>query len=59
MGYECKKAPNYKLKAPQKSYPQQGDEIPVRQYEMEEPYRLRESHYWEGPLAKRALEYRP
>ena len=36
MGYECKKTHNYKLEAPHKSYPQQGDEILVRQYEMED-----------------------
>ena len=55
MGYECKQAPNYKLEAPHKLYPQQGDGIPVRQYKMEEQYRLRESHYWEGPQGKRDL----
>ena len=59
MGYECKKAPKYKLKAPHKLYPEQGDEILVRQYEMEEPYRLRESHKKEGSLGKRSLEYWP
>ena len=36
MGYEYKQAPNYKLEAPHKLYPQQGDEISSRQYEMEE-----------------------
>ena len=41
MGYECKKAPNYKLEAPDKSYRQEHDEILVTQYEMEEQYRLR------------------
>ena len=56
MGYECKKAPNYNMEAPHKLYPQQGEEIPVIQYEMEEPYRLRESHYREGPLGKISLE---
>ena len=56
MGQKCKQTPNYKLESPHKSYPQQGDEIPVKQYEMEEQYRLRESHYREGPLGKRALE---
>ena len=59
MGNECKQTPNYKLESPHKSYPQQGDEIPVRQYEMEEPYKLKESHYQEGPLGKISLEYWP
>ena len=56
MGYECKQAPNYNMEAPHKLYPQQDDEIPVRQYKMEEQYRVRESHYQEGPLGKRDLE---
>ena len=41
MGYECKQTPNYKLESPHKSYVQQGDEIVVKKYEMEEQYRLR------------------
>ena len=56
MGYECDQTPNYKLESPHKSYPRQGDEILGRQYEVEEQYRIRESHYQEGPLGKRALE---
>ena len=36
MGYECKQSPNYNMESPKKSYPQQGGEILVRQYEMEE-----------------------
>ena len=36
MGYDCNKTPNYKMKSPHKSYPEQGDEIPVKQYKMEE-----------------------
>ena len=36
MGYECKKSPRYKLEAPHKSYPLQGDAILVKQYKMEE-----------------------
>ena len=59
MGYECKQSPNYKMEAPHKSYPQRGDEIPVRLYEMEGPYKVRESHYREGPLGKRALKEWP
>ena len=59
MGYECKEAPNYKLEAPHKFYPQQGDEIPIKQYEMEKQYRLRKSHYLEGPLGKITLEEWP
>ena len=45
MGYECNQGPKYKMESPHKSYPQQGDEIPVKTNKMEEKYRLRESHY--------------
>ena len=56
MGYECKQAPKYKLEAPHKLYPQKVDEIRVRQYKIEEKYRLRESHYREGPTGKISQE---
>ena len=36
MGYECKQIPSYKMEAPHKSYPLQGDEILVKQSKMEE-----------------------
>ena len=36
MGYEWKQNPSYKIESRHNSYPQQGDEIPVRHYEMEE-----------------------
>ena len=36
MGHKCKKTRSYKMESPHKSYPLLGDEIPVKQYEMEE-----------------------